>query len=149
MRSKVDGQMYAVKKAKERYQGYRDRESKLSEVHKALKITSQISEVPIKKRSSSKSYSDYCVKVYEAWEESGYLYIRSELCEKGNLNDYLVELEKLQENELLNEDDIWKFLYQMACAIKHVHDMGFVHLDIKPSNYFVMADGSIKLGDFG
>lgn len=37
----------------------------------------------------------------------------------------------------------------MACAIKHVHDSGFIHLDIKPSNFFVMSDGSIKLGDFG
>lgn len=37
----------------------------------------------------------------------------------------------------------------MACAIKHVHDSGFAHLDIKPSNFFVMADGGIKLGDFG
>jgi hypothetical protein len=26
----------------------------------------------------------------EAWEESGYMYICSELCELGNLNDYLL-----------------------------------------------------------
>jgi hypothetical protein len=37
-------------------------------------------------------YSNYCVKFFEAWEESGYLLIRSEVCEKGNLNEYLVEL---------------------------------------------------------
>lgn len=37
----------------------------------------------------------------------------------------------------------------MACAVKHVHDSGFVHLDIKPSNFFVKSDGSVKLGDFG
>jgi serine/threonine protein kinase len=37
----------------------------------------------------------------------------------------------------------------MSCAVKHVHDCGFVHLDIKPSNFFVMLDGRIKLGDFG
>lgn len=30
--------------------------------------------------------------MYEAWEESGHLYIKSEICEKGNLNDYLLEL---------------------------------------------------------
>jgi len=56
-------------------------------------------------------YSIYCVKTYEAWEESGYLFIRSELCEMGNLNDYLIELEKQQENELLKEEDIWRFLF--------------------------------------
>lgn len=37
----------------------------------------------------------------------------------------------------------------MVCAVKHVHDSGFVHLDIKPSNFFVKADGTVKLGDFG
>lgn len=67
---------------------------------------------PVRKGNQEEAfYRDYCVKVYEAWEESGYLYIRSELCEKGNLNDHLVELEKLQENELLKEEDIWRFLY--------------------------------------
>ena len=37
----------------------------------------------------------------------------------------------------------------MASAIKHVHDAGFAHLDIKPSNFFVKQDGTVKLGDFG
>jgi len=29
------------------------------------------------------------VTLREAWEEQGYLYIASELCELGNLNDYI------------------------------------------------------------
>jgi serine/threonine protein kinase len=37
----------------------------------------------------------------------------------------------------------------MSFAVKHVHDMGYIHLDIKPSNFFVHEDGTIKLGDFG
>ena len=37
----------------------------------------------------------------------------------------------------------------MLCAVKHVHDCGFVHLDIKPSNFFITADVTVKLGDFG
>lgn len=112
-------------------------------MHKSLKLSAQT------KSENGIVYSNYCVKTYEAWEESGYLFIRSELCEKGNLNDYLVELEKKQENELLKEEDIWTFLFQMACAVKNVHDCGFVHLDIKPTNFFVMENGSVKLGDFG
>jgi len=58
-------------------------------------------------------------------------------------------LEKKEENELLTEDQIWKILFQMCAAVKHVHDAGFVHLDIKPSNFFVKEDGTVKLGDFG
>lgn len=89
------------------------------------------------------------MKCHEAWEESGYLFIKSEICERGNLNEYLVELEKKQVSELLVEDQIWKFLMEMAFAVKHVHNNGFVHLDIKPSNFFVNEDGTVKLGDFG
>jgi len=37
----------------------------------------------------------------------------------------------------------------MARAVKHVHDKDYVHLDIKPSNFFVSQDGTVKLGDFG
>ena len=37
----------------------------------------------------------------------------------------------------------------MARAIKHIHDKNFVHLDVKPSNFFVSADKTCKLGDYG
>ena len=37
----------------------------------------------------------------------------------------------------------------MCLAVKHVHDCGYIHLDIKPSNFFVTFSGRVKLGDFG
>ena len=47
------------------------------------------------------------------------------------------------------EKEIWRIFADMARALKHVHDKGFVHLDIKPSNFFVAKDKKVKLGDFG
>lgn len=44
---------------------------------------------------------------------------------------------------------VWELLADMARGVKHVHDKGFVHLDIKPSNFFVTKEGRLKLGDFG
>ena len=86
VKSRIDGRFYAVKKAKERYMGYKDREAKLSEVYKALKITegrqdkNRISpEIKsfegTEDEEDKELYRSYCVKVYEAWEESGHLYI--------------------------------------------------------------------------
>jgi serine/threonine protein kinase len=49
----------------------------------------------------------------------------------------------------VSEECVWRFLFEMACALKHVHDSGFVHLDVKPSNFFVRESGQIVLGDFG
>lgn len=37
----------------------------------------------------------------------------------------------------------------MARSVHHVHEKGFIHLDIKPSNFFVDKDHTVKLGDFG
>ena len=86
VKSRIDCRFYAVKKAKERYMGYKDREAKLSEVYKALKITegrqdkNRISpEIKsfegTEDEEDKELYRSYCVKVYEAWEESGHLYI--------------------------------------------------------------------------
>lgn len=44
---------------------------------------------------------------------------------------------------------IFRFLYQIASALQHMHEKGYVHLDVKPSNCFVSQSGTIKLGDFG
>lgn len=49
----------------------------------------------------------------------------------------------------MTEDQIWKYLFEMASALKHLHDNGFVHLDVKPSNFFVRESGGLALGDFG
>ena len=50
---------------------------------------------------------------------------------------------------LLTEQEIWRIFADMARSVQHVHEKGFIHLDIKPSNFFVAKDRSVKLGDFG
>lgn len=34
-------------------------------------------------------------------------------------------------------------------GLKHIHDSGFIHLDLKPANVFVDWEGVLKIGDFG
>ena len=71
----------------------RDRDLRMQEVIRAY----QICPVEIGEQAQSNdtdSYAEYCVGIVEAWEEYGYLYISSQLCEKGNLNDYLIQLEE-------------------------------------------------------
>jgi len=84
---KSDGQMRAVKKQKDKYMGVRDRDLRRQEVAKAFQICS-VHEQKLAVRTFPNS--KYCVGIVEAWEEQGYLYICSELCERGNLNDYIL-----------------------------------------------------------
>jgi serine/threonine protein kinase len=42
-----------------------------------------------------------------------------------------------------------QLLAQIWAALSHMHQAGWVHGDLKPSNVLVMTDGSIRLTDFG
>ena len=141
---------------KDVYEGMKDRLNKIEEVQKAFKICKEGSPV---------------IAIKECWEEAGYLYICSELCELGNLNDFLFkksynnEIEKVEEHlglkrrsslkvrtsltPLLAETKIWDIFADMARCVAHVNDSNFVHMDIKPRNFLVDANQKVKLGDFG
>lgn len=49
----------------------------------------------------------------------------------------------------LGEVQINAYVRQMNSALHELHIKGLVHQDIKPSNFMVMADGSVILIDFG
>ncbi|PAV65546.1 hypothetical protein WR25_00825 isoform D [Diploscapter pachys] len=40
-------------------------------------------------------------------------------------------------------------VYQLLCAIRHLHNCGIIHRDLKPSNIAINADCTLKVLDFG
>ena len=75
----MSNKFVAVKRTKEKYEGVKDRLQKLEEVLKLFQLT-----------LNQTQETCSVVMMLEAWEEAGYMYICSELCELGNLNDYLL-----------------------------------------------------------
>jgi len=72
-----------------------------------------------------------CVQYLDSWQQMGYVYIRTELCEM-DLTTYL----KIEPNPIL-EPVIWRFLYDIANGLRHIHQHNLIHLDIKPDNILV------------
>lgn len=44
---------------------------------------------------------------------------------------------------------IVNWFYELALAIKYIHERKILHRDIKTTNIFITKDGTIKIGDFG
>jgi len=44
---------------------------------------------------------------------------------------------------------IVNMFYELALAIKYIHERKILHRDIKTTNIFITKDGTIKIGDFG
>ncbi len=86
----------------------------------------------------------HVLKYANAWEENGYLYIQTELCEVGSLKDSIE-----RRASPLSEDTIWQYLLDMVLGVNHIHLHNLLHLDIKPANLFLTEGGNLKIGDFG
>lgn len=52
-------------------------------------------------------------------------------------------------NEHISETEIQRIFKQVALAVKHIHDLGIVHRDIKDENILLDESGSVSLIDFG
>ncbi|GIL84972.1 hypothetical protein Vretimale_9794 [Volvox reticuliferus] len=111
----------------------------------------------------------HIVGLYDAWFEpdlrgdAEQAYLKLELC-GDSLGGVFKRRVQLKEQEVLD------MLRQMASALKRIHDLGMVHLDIKPDNIYIALESSqanyssgmpacsgsssstgnvYKLGDFG
>lgn len=89
----------------------------------------------------------HLISLVDAWEQTGHLFIQTELCEGGNLAVFLEEYGRT--HETLDEARVWKILTEVALGVQHLHARNVIHLDLKPANVFIAKDGHLKIGDFG
>ena len=58
----------------------------------------------------------------------------------------LINSYKLKQ-KYISEKRIWKYTYQIASALEHLHRHDILHRDLKAANCFLTNDDNIKLGD--
>jgi serine/threonine protein kinase len=85
---------------------------------------------------------EYVIGYIEHGKISGTLYCLMEYVESSNLKQVFAR------NDPMLSENIGNILIDMAVALEHVHDSGFMHLDFKPENVLVTRNAAVRLVDF-
>lgn len=86
---------------------------------------------------------DNIVKVYDVCFGDRIQYIVMEYIDGITLKEFI------EHRGSLRWSDAIYFTTQILRGLQHAHDKGIVHRDVKPQNIMVLADGTIKVADFG
>jgi serine/threonine protein kinase len=86
--------------------------------------------------------SEWIVKLFFAFQDYNYLYMIMEYMPGGDLVNLMSNYEIPEK---------WAKFYtaELVLAIESIHNMGYVHRDIKPDNMLIDRHGHLKLADFG
>ncbi len=82
------------------------------------------------------------IKIYGYFDDFGLPLIQMQLFHARNLK---LELRDNHEAVHINVSDV---IRKCADGLQHLHDNGWVHCDIKPDNFLVDEQGSVKVIDF-
>ena len=83
------------------------------------------------------------VKVLESFEANSTAYYVMEYCEGGSLE------ERIKSHGGLGEGEAKSLACKIGDALSYMHSRGMLHLDLKPGNIMLRADGTPVVIDFG
>ena len=85
---------------------------------------------------------DYVINYIEHGKLGSSLYCVMEYVESSNLKQLIAR------GDPILEEHVGNIIIDMAVALEHVHDSGFMHLDFKPENVLVTRNANVRLVDF-
>ncbi|KZO98016.1 kinase-like protein [Calocera viscosa TUFC12733] len=103
----------------------------------------QLAHVRAERDVLAESNSPWVVQLFYSFQDPTYLYLIMEFLPGGDLMSMLIKYDTFSE-------DVTRFyIAECVLAIEAIHNLGFIHRDIKPDNILIDKDGHIKLSDFG
>lgn len=78
-----------------------------------------------------------------SWQDEKYLYLAMKYCPGGDLRSLLSAIGPFE------EDEARLYMAEMVLAVDSLHNMGYIHRDLKPDNFLIDKRGHIVLADFG
>jgi serine/threonine-protein kinase len=91
----------------------------------------------------SKLKHPHIVAFYESGQFQGWPYYVMEYVDGPSFEDLLSAKGRMPWEDVIDSG------IQICSALKHAHDHGIIHRDIKPTNLLVNKEGMVKLLDFG
>lgn len=85
----------------------------------------------------------WVVQMYYSFQDNISLYLIMEFLPGGDMMTLLMK------KDTLTEEQTQFYIAESVLAIDSIHQLGFIHRDIKPDNLLLDAKGHIKLSDFG
>jgi 5'-AMP-activated protein kinase catalytic alpha subunit len=85
----------------------------------------------------------HIIQLYDIIETRKQLFLVTEYASKGELFDYIVSRQRLDEKEAC------VFFQDIISGIEYIHKLNIVHRDLKPENLLLDFNNSIKIIDFG
>ncbi len=83
------------------------------------------------------------VAALDAGRADGFHYFAMELVSGASVKEVVETYGPVEEREAL------KVAFFVSKALRHAHEMGIVHRDVKPANIMITHDGRVKLTDLG
>ena len=94
-------------------------------------------------RAAAKLNHANIVQAIDVGKAGDFHYFVMEYVEGTTVHDHLVEHGRYAEEHAL------RVVIQIAEALRHAHEKGFMHRDVKPKNIMITPDGTAKLADMG
>jgi len=127
VRKRDDNQVYALKMMRK----------------KEMVAKKQVTHIRAERNLLAAADNVWLVKLHYSFQDDTFLYLVMEYCAGGDLMTILMR------EDILSEKCTRFYMAELAMAIKSVHDLKFVHRDLKPDNVLISTAGHVKLSDFG
>jgi len=116
----------------------------LKQMNKQLiKDKGKIEHIKNERRILIKGKSPYLVRLHYAFRDEESLYLAMEYCSGGDLKKFLGVIGFLEEAEAR------LYFAEMIMGVYTLHQLGYIHRDLKPDNFLIDSRGHLKLADFG